>query len=387
MFLCGSAEPGRDGVGDYARRLAGSLQRRGVVVHLVATHDDAVTELLDEVQYDQGSGVPTLRIPATVGEPARATLMLEKIKEAGPEWISLQYVPYSFADSGIPWRFAATLRKIVGLAKVEIMFHELWLRNLPARDVKGRLTGLLQQWVTLRICRTLHPGVIHAHIPFNQEELASHGLDVRPLPLFANIGRMDGVIGEITQRSSNAYRIAFFSRMETPPPVLRVVRDAAAWCTENGRTLEVALLGGGKAKVSAAADSIESAVPAATVLPVGYLSPEGVSAWLATCDLAISPIPRHSLGKSGTVAAFLEHGLPVISPIVKLDRAPFFQAALNELVMEHFDAVAVGRAKAALNEGAPIFENLQKITDRFMDDLKLEVPRVSRVAERSTKSE
>ena len=326
---------------------------------------------MEEVQYDGETPVPGVRIPAAFDEKQRLQCLRNKIDSYQPDWISLQFVPFSFDNNGLPWRFAWTMRKLAGSARFEIMFHELWLRYRPVKDLKGRLLGALQKRIILWICRSLRPEVVHTHIPVNRDSLADHGIRVRPLPLFANIGRIDGAVAQGMKKDPGVYRIAFFSRLESPPPVKRALSGIADWCEQKDLALEIALLGGGKSKVTAAAADIQKCVPRSKVLPVGYLTAEGVSAWLSTCDLAVTPIPRHSLGKSGTVAAFLEHSLPVISPVIKIQRDPFFQEQLNGLVLDHFDPLAVAEAKSALRGGNVVAEKLENITKRFVADLEL----------------
>lgn len=338
---------------------------------LVATHEEELNAVTEESQDEGDLLVATIRLPASLGTSERRHLLEGCVSDFRPDWISLQYVPYSFAENGIPWQFALTLRHLSGSAKFEIMFHELWLRHRAISDVKGRSIGAAQRFVTLRIAKVLRPEVIHTHIPINRDELTQNGFDVSPLPLFANIGYVEGATAAGTEKDHSAYRVAFFSRLESPPPVQRVLTAIADWCLINDRKLEVALLGGGKAKVASAAEAIRAAVPTATVLPVGYLSAEGVSAWLTTCDLALTPIPRHSLGKSGTVAAFLEHGLPVIAPISKINHDPFFRTDLNRSVLDSFDPQGVKEASASLTHGKIELENLQRITARFINDLSL----------------
>lgn len=386
-MICGSAEPGRDGVGDYTRRLAAGLIRRGVDARLIATHDADAKEVRQEEQDDSGTVVTVLRIPAAHAERDRFEEIKRRIDAQAPAWISVQFVPYSYSDVGIPRRFAATLTKLADRARFEIMFHELWLRHRRRGDWKGRLTGALQRRTILGLCKTLRPAVVHTHIPINRDELIGRGVAAKPLPLFANIGRWASPDFPVTEKPAGAYRACFFSRMETPPPVLRVLAEVADWCRETGREFEVALLGGGQAKVSAAAEEIRSVVPEAVVLPVGYLPAEGVSAWLSTCDLALSPIPRHSQGKSGTVAAFLEHRLPVISPVIRQPREPFFSEALNAMVMDRFDRTAVARAEAVFRRQPDIAGSLEEILDTFIADLGLIGENSGGIADVSLKSQ
>ncbi len=327
--------------------------------------------MVEETQREGDSVIPTLRLPESLGATERERLLVRQIKDFQPDWVSLQYVPYSFAKNGVPWQFALTLRRLAGLASFEIMFHELWLRHRPVTDLKGRAIGAAQRLVTLQMIKMLQPLVIHTHIPINRDALIARGLAVSPLPLFANIGHVQDATASGTEKGPSTYRVAFFSRLESPPPVQSALQAIEKWCTQSSLRLEVALLGGGKARVTAAAETIQEAVPSAIVLPVGYLSAEGVSAWLATCDVALTPIPRHSLGKSGTVAAFLEHGLPVIAPINRVDQDPFFRTELNRLVMDTFDPMHTREAKSGFANGKIELENLERTTNRFMTDLSL----------------
>ena len=387
LFLCGSAEPGRDGVGDYTRRLAAELIRRGMRARVVASHDaDAVT-LGEDTQEDEGTPVAVLRIPAATPEEERFDRLQQVVNAFSPDWISLQFVPWSYSRYGIPRAFARSLARLRTGARFEIMFHELWLRHRRGSDLKGRATGILQRHVILNLVQKLGAEVVHTHIPINRDELAGRGISVRPLPLFANIGRTSQPNPEIAAKPPGYYRVAFFSRLESPPPVEEVLRAIARWCAEKSLRLEIALLGGGKAKVAAAAAEIQRAVPEADVLPVGYLSAEDVSSWLATCDLAVSPIPRHSQGKSGTVAAFLEHHLPVISPVIRQQYEPFFSADLNAMVMDRFDPVTVEEAARTFTSHPELAESLAKITDRFLADLGLTSPLRRDVAAASPKQQ
>ena len=385
LFLCGSLDPGRDGVGDYTRRIAAELIRRGLRARIVATHDADSATVSEDSQEEEGTPVPVLRIPVSATESERLEVLQATLDRFPPAWISLQFVPWSYSRYGIPRAFARTLSALRTAARWEIMFHELWLRHRPARDLKGRLTGALQRREILNLIRRLPADIIHTHIPINRDELTGRGFTVRPLPLFANIGRTAYPEAGIGPKGADTYRVAFFSRLESPPPVQTVLQAVAGWCRKQSLKLEIALLGGGPARVAAAAEDIRRAVPEAEVLPVGYLPAESVSTWLDTCDLAVSPIPRHSQGKSGTVAAFLEHQLPVISPVIRQHYEPFFSADLNAMVMDHFDPGDVEQAARTFRTHPEIAPSLANITDRFVADLGLTFPQLRDVAATSPK--
>jgi hypothetical protein len=63
IFICGSLEPGQDGVGDYVRRLAAELILKQNEVSIIALYDKNVKRLRGEMQYDNGIQIPILRLP------------------------------------------------------------------------------------------------------------------------------------------------------------------------------------------------------------------------------------------------------------------------------------------------------------------------------------
>lgn len=62
LFICGSVEPGKDGVGDYTRRLSGELIRIGHEVKILSLCDHQGTSFLTEFQEIEGTKVAVNRI-------------------------------------------------------------------------------------------------------------------------------------------------------------------------------------------------------------------------------------------------------------------------------------------------------------------------------------
>jgi hypothetical protein len=112
-FLCGSLEPGFDGVGDYTRRLAGELTKQGHSTVIIALHDKTVPDKLEEKQTVDNIELPVLRIPAHYSSKKRFRSAGEWIRTFNPDWLSLQYVPYSFQNKGLPF----------GLRRTKMAYH------------------------------------------------------------------------------------------------------------------------------------------------------------------------------------------------------------------------------------------------------------------------
>src|SRR5690554_7393916 len=96
VFICGSLEPGCDGVGDYTRRLACELIRQGHQIGVIALKDPGISKIIKYIQDTNGGLLATLRIPAHLPEKIRFSSAKEWIDDYNPELLSLQFVPFSF---------------------------------------------------------------------------------------------------------------------------------------------------------------------------------------------------------------------------------------------------------------------------------------------------
>ena len=162
VFLCGSLEPGHDGVGDYTLRLAGELQRQGHHPSIIALHDKLLHQKEAQIkQSNEPLEFNTLRLSNKLTWKERTIIAAEFIKQENPEWISLQYVPFSFQDKGLPIGLAKVLREIGHGKKWHIMFHELWVGMEMNSSFKMKLWGFFQKKTIKYIIKHLSPKVIH----------------------------------------------------------------------------------------------------------------------------------------------------------------------------------------------------------------------------------
>lgn len=344
LFLCGSLVPGEDGVGDYTRKLAAELIASGITVRLVATHDKGVQTAVEENQVQGGTGVRVLRIPYGAAPADRVQRLQALLDAFDPDWLSLQYVPYSFSPQGVPFALIRQLRRLRHRGGWHVMFHELWIKQRGILTPKDTAVSTLQRLVVLALGRSLQPRVVHTHIPFYQTRLRRLGITARPLPLFANIAPRDAAP---PHGSGEAFRLGFFSQF-IPERVIPFIRELAGWLREtDGRRLEIHLLGGGAAKVADTRRVLTAQLPDATVIATGFLPADALSRELSNLDLGITPVDHHLIGKSGTVAAFLNHGIPVAAPYRTAEAFSFFDAALSTAVMETFTPRGLAAATQA----------------------------------------
>ena len=161
LFLCGSLELGRDGVGDYTRRLAGELIRQGHQAAIIALNDRHVEFKLDEKQEIETISVLVLRLPSSMSANERFVQAENYIQEFNPKWLSLQYVPFSFQDKGLPIGLGRKLARIGKGRNWHVMFHELWVGMNVEASFKLKIWGIIQREITSSILKQLRPLVIH----------------------------------------------------------------------------------------------------------------------------------------------------------------------------------------------------------------------------------
>src|SRR6188508_1013439 len=87
-FICSSAAPGKDGVGDYTLALAREGIVQGHECCVVAIHDQFIVEPIES--EDRDSGLRMLRLPSGAGWAHRVALAMDFIRRFQPDWVSLQ---------------------------------------------------------------------------------------------------------------------------------------------------------------------------------------------------------------------------------------------------------------------------------------------------------
>lgn len=367
LFICGSLVPGKDGVGDYCRRLAGALTDLGVEVRLLAAFDKEVTEPRRELQEDGGHRLPALRLPFATPAADRDELLREAIDEFDPDVLSLQYVPYSFSPYGIPLPFIHRLGRLPVRGDWHVMFHELWITHRGWRTPKPMAIALLQRLSVAAVARSLRPRVVHTHIPGYRERLRRLGITARPLPLFANIGPRPDAPAPVGDPAT--FRLGFFSQLIVER-TLGFIADLRAWLREtDGRALHVVLLGGGKEKIAEARALLTEAFPDVSVEAPGFLPADRLSDALRTLDLGITPVDHHLVGKSGTVSAFLAHGIPVAAPYVTESGSGFFAPEYSDAILRTFAPADYAAAAAAVGQLDTSIISAAGVARTFLNDL------------------
>ena len=382
-FICGSLEPGRDGVGDYTRRLAAECIHQGHECRLVALND--WEDGGEETQECEGVQIGCLRCPRSLPWKERFARAREELSEFDPDCVSLQFVPYGFHPKGIPWSLAGRLRKLIGARPLQIMFHELWIGFGAAAPWKQRIVGALQRHCIFRMIRALKPRVVHTSNATYAGLLKHGGVAAGELPLFGNIPVRDigsapalpaqlaaaGIPADPAERSG-WWMVLFFGTLHPewqPQPLTHLLLRAAQ---RAGKRLCLVSAG----RLGACGEGLWETMQRENggeivFVKCGEQSSGEISTLLQIADFGVAVTPWELMGKSGSAAAMLDHGLPILCARdgagVEVSPAG---GPLADPLFHRFDNALEAKLLAGLQKRPP-HARVREICAGFIADLSL----------------
>jgi hypothetical protein len=323
LFVCPIAPPGRSGVGDYTRRLAAECIRQGSAAAVVSLNETIVETVVEEMQEDGGISVPVLRLPSALGWAERWRKASEWAHTVQADVVSLQFVCFGFHRKGLfPMDFGFQVRQLAGRRPVQIMFHELWLGMPMGSSLKHRVWGAMQRWLIQRMLGQLAADVFHTNTRPYQLALQLLGWKAALLPLFGNLPidtgggddlclELERCLGRRLQRG-RALLVGVFGDLHQcwrPEPLAETLSRA-------GKMMEkevFILLMGRHGRADSNVNEWNKNAPSNVVfLSIGERSPKQLSRWFLQLDFGAVGTPWALLDKSGSAAAMLEHGVPVL---------------------------------------------------------------------------
>jgi hypothetical protein len=321
VFITGGLERNKDGVGDYTRWLATESVRQGVSCRLLALADRHVASL---VTGDE-TGIETLRLPFTMPWPERIRAAKEFLALSPPDWVSLQFVPYSFQRWGVAAKLVRALPELIGRSRLHVMFHEIWIEG--GTSPRRRLVSAAQRRSVLALA-SYPRALMHTSNGTYRQAFAERGVQISTLPLFGSIpvsgdnatawlGPLLAGVGcealsGVPGRRGDWWLFALFGTLhpEWPPqPLLDQLQAAAAAAGKRVALVSAGRLGAGESIWTEIAGTYGSRVP---MLRLGEQPAGRISELLNTVDFGIATSPLALIGKSATVAAMFDHGLPVV---------------------------------------------------------------------------
>jgi hypothetical protein len=318
-FICSGLEPGRDGVGDFARTVARQCHALGHETRLAAVRESGN-------RGEIAANPAELRLNDIFQNPDEASALAKWLREYQPDWVSVQVTPFGFHPRGLGARRAKVLRELMpASARRHIMLHEIWLQ--PGRDGAWRHRALgwaqkrsVDAWAGLG----WRPALIHTQARLHRARLQARGFAVELLPLCTNFPRTE--ISRAAARATVAEGLR--AKGQTIDEVAIWLGHFGAFHTQNwdfpefakrmaasldlqGRRICFLALGRSTAASAALAEAARALLDVDFCL-VGELRPEQVPVAMEACDAAFTSTPWDIVEKSGAVAAWRGQDVPVL---------------------------------------------------------------------------
>jgi hypothetical protein len=313
LFVCGGLEAGRDGVGDYCRRMAAAGRTAGWEAALLAIHDGAASQTVEET-----TPAPMLRLPRSLPWSERRRRATEFLAAQRPDWVSVQFVGYALDPNGVIFRWIPRLAALLAGRRVHLMFHEVWIGASTEYGLKDRMTGTAQKLAIRRLAHRLRPAAMHTSNAAYRHLLAQIGVRAARLPLPGNIpiATVGGAIpGWPAPDRARCWVGGIFGTIHPRWQVEPWLAESVALAGEVGRKLVLVQMGdAGSAGRETWARLKAEYRDRVECLSLGLREPEEISRLLACLDFGVATSPWALIEKSGSTAAFLDHGVPVLVP-------------------------------------------------------------------------
>jgi hypothetical protein len=350
LIICGSAEPGKDGVGDYSLKLSNWLNNSGCRSEVLAFSDKYISEQLKESLLT--------RVPAGLSLKERRKKLQEKIDQYNPDVLFLQYVPYAYHKKGMPLKFARAMGSIKTSAQWFIMIHEPYIGG--KLTAKGKFIQFAQQKSLKRLVKRTRPKRVFTSIKKYEKALAEINIVSSILPLFGNISFAEPTNSDSSEKVKGVY-------FGAPPKKenYHVFTEGLLNAAKN-HSLELNLCG--KTSNSDFESYLQYSVRNENILlnSLGELPEKDLSELFSRMDFGIARIAPDLIGKSGSAISLLEHGVKLWIPLAKT------QGEIDEEVLFRPDICFAQLSDLIQDDSKPErISNLDKVGKLLLNQLDL----------------
>ncbi len=366
-FLTATLEPGKDGIGDYTTRLADECRSRGHHAEIIAFNDRFAAE--------HSESETVLRLPRTMPWEARLERRRAWAKSRPePDWSSLQFAPYALHPKGVIAGWRGRLQQLATGGKLHVMFHEIWIGAEEGARLWDRVVGTVQRRFIGSAFQRLRPAAAHTSNQLYATALAGIGVRATVLPLFGNVPFHEDESGE-TEKDllrqlggpprSGVWLAGIFGVLHPVWPPEPLLSELIKLAEKNSRELclvSLGRIGSGQAVWDRLRQEYGGRM---RFLQLGEMEPTRLSHCLQALDFGVATTPFPILGKSGSVAALREHGLPVL--VNRMGPGPEPEDAPEDLLTP-------SRWSKAGETRGPKKGNPDPIIRRFLADLSASAP-------------
>jgi hypothetical protein len=317
LFICGGLAPGKDGVGDYTRKLAAKLISLRCDVSIIAINDQAIISTQEEIQQ-AATPVPVLRMPQKLTWEDKLDLIEQFSSKFKPDVVSFQYVPYSFHEKGLPFQMIWKLKSYFEKVNLQLMMHELWVDGNNPSSIKNKILAGFQKSLLKLLISKWKPSTLSTSIPLYKQLLKMEDIAADVIPIFSNISNFRtnledylDTVPEWLKEHRNDYLIgcifgSFYDSSWDLEYVLNAFVEESRKTGKKPMIYSIGNLSAGKENWKLLAEQF----PDITFLTIGAQTEETVSYWLTHfTDFGLITTPYIFAGKSGSYMAFKQHGI------------------------------------------------------------------------------
>lgn len=290
--------PSLDGIGDYTAHLATELAR---------THEVRVLTAQADARDFHEAGV-TVERAFTTDRRAGVHDLVAPIAARRPDWVLLQYNPFSYGEWGLNLSLPAVLNRIRTAApatRIALTVHEPFV---PVRNLRSLV---LTSWQRLQFWRLgRQADMVFCAIEPWVERFAPWfpTTPVVHLPVGSNMPRVEARRAETRKAlgfGPDTLVLGLFGQGH-PSRMLSFARRAVAGLRAEGRDAQVLYVG-------PAVDVVGRALSGVPHHCTGALPGPNVSRHLAAMDLYLAPFRDGVSARRGSFLAGLQHGLATVS--------------------------------------------------------------------------
>ncbi len=382
-FIVTCLEPGSDGVGDYTRILARECALLGHQSMIFSVKDSFI-KTNEPFCGNKNSNYDVKEVRYKNGLKSKSIERLsDEILEWNPDWVSIQFVSYGFNTRGFVFGLISKISNLVNGRKIHIMMHELWIGESIEYGLKDRLIGFVQKKGITNFVQKLSPAIIHTSNPAYHFLLSQCGVQAKVLPLFGNIPLVaDADFGEVyslfdqhglkfDHTSRKEYLlVGNFGILHPGWDPQDFINQLVKYQGDTGKKIALVAIGRIGKQGQKLWDTIASRyAESLSIVTLGELPVSLVSKVLQILDFGITTTPWSLAGKSGTVAAMVDHGLPVVflRDNWRLRSAPTPLPTENPL-LHKFDSHFAEILTKGLNSESPQ-PSSSTVATQFLEDL------------------
>ncbi|MBR2648420.1 MAG: hypothetical protein IKD55_06245 [Sediminibacterium sp.] len=302
LIIAPNLEPSLCGVSDYAIELRRLFKNQQIDVFIIALSD----AYIENVQIDQFS----LRIPRKFNNNYKLKRTIECVQQLQPTEIYFNLVSYGYQAKGFP----LYLLKIFRLLKkpITIIAHELWMGNFKNETIKNKIIGLIQKQLLIKLFRLSNIKCIFVSTDIFKNILKSVEIDAKTLPVFSNIPIHIAHEDQIS--SSQTVTFILFGSIAFHLDVQAFIHFILKEFLHKGKYVVINHVGIYRGHINEW-ESIKKNLSSHGVIfkEYGIVAPTIISKLLQSADYGLTSYMLPFWSKSGSIAAMLAHGLPVIS--------------------------------------------------------------------------